>query len=176
MRRSPDFSSAVKGANEAHGPTLPWAGMGAGALALALVAMWLVDADLSRAQTALTAARAAAADAEQQARAGSSRGETLDALFAAQARLGTQAPPPRVLRDLQALQPPGVRLERIGLRYSATLDIDLEVYARQASDYDRFLAALEASPAFDSLTPGLENREGELRSSVSLRSTVRGTP
>lgn len=150
--------------------------MGAGALVLALVATWLADADLGRAETALKAARAAAANTERQTRARSGRDDTLDALFASQARSSTQAPPPRVLLDLQALQPPGVRLERIVLSYSATLDIEVQVHARQAGDYDRFLGALDASPAFGSVKPGLENREGEVRSSLSLRYVGRGTP
>ena len=47
--------------------------------------------------------------------------------------------------------------------------LELQVTAREARDYDRFLEQLEASPRFAELAPGPENREGELRSSLGLR-------
>ena len=172
MSRQPDFAGAsARRAHVVEPASRWWVVLGGAVLLLALIAAWRVEADLDQARAALVSARSAAASRQERAESG--RAASAAARFAAQARLSTSVPPPRVLAALQALQPPGVRLERIALHYGETLDLEIEVHARQAGEYDRFLAALETAPEFATVTPGAENREGEVRSSLALRYVAR---
>jgi Tfp pilus assembly protein PilN len=89
-----------------------------------------------------------------------------DAAFARQALLSLEAAPPVVLAALAAVLPPDVRLDRLDLDYGGVLQLQLEVVARDAAAYDRFLSRLEASPQFGSVSLGEENRDGEVRAAV----------
>jgi Tfp pilus assembly protein PilN len=90
-----------------------------------------------------------------------------EAAFARQALLSLEATPPVVLAALASVLPPDVRLDGLTLRYGGSLDLRLQVVARDAAAYDLFLSRLEASPRFRSVTLGEENRDGEVRASVS---------
>jgi len=76
------------------------------------------------------------------------------------------APPPRVLADVVALLPGDVRLDGLSLSYGERIELDLQVVARRARDYDLFLERLTASPRFEAVLPGPERREGEVRANV----------
>ena len=177
MTRQPDFSP---GAPPRAAPlsTTDRAGLAVGGLLLllALVAGLRARGELDLARQELARARAAAQSAEERARARAERVEPAEEQLRAQARLGPAAPPPRVLADLQALLPPGVRCERISLAYGSDLRLELAVLARAARDYDRFLDALEASPRFGDVVPGRENRDGEVHSVLTLRYVPAGAP
>jgi hypothetical protein len=83
-----------------------------------------------------------------------------------QAWLTVEAPPPRVVADLAELLPPEVRLEELSLKYGRSLEVDMRVSARRAAAYDLFLERLGASPRFGEVTPGDENRAGEVKAQV----------
>jgi Tfp pilus assembly protein PilN len=89
-----------------------------------------------------------------------------DAAFAQQALLSLEAAPPVVLAALATVLPPDVRLDGLALDYGGALQLQLQVVARDAAAYDRFLSQLEASPRFGSVSPGEENRDGEVRAVV----------
>ncbi len=169
MSRLPDFSSSAPPAVPLAGADRAWLAGGALLLLAALLAGVRAQQDLELARGRLDQARSQARSAEARARAGSQRLEPAETELRGQARLGLLAPPSRVLADLEARLPRGVRFERIGLAYGADLRLELQVTAREARDYDRFLEQLEASPRFSELAPGPENRDGELRSSLGLR-------
>lgn len=179
MSRQPDFSPGAppRGGAPLQPADRAWLAAGGLLLLLALAAGLRARSDLDLARQQLERARAAAQSAEQRARSSAERLEPAEAALRALARLGPAAPPPRVLADLEALLPPGVRCERIALAYGTDLRLELAVLARSARDYDRFLDALEASPRFSEVVPGRENREGEVRSALSLRYVaVAGAP
>ncbi len=92
--------------------------------------------------------------------------------LAARARLTVEVPPHRVLAELAALLPPGVRLSELGLSYERQLLLDAQLVARRPADYDAFLDRLASSPRFADVLPGPESRDGELR--ASLRASYRG--
>ncbi len=170
MSRLPDFSPGAPPRRTA----LPlaerlWLAAGGLLLALALVAGLRERQELDLARQQLERARLAAQAAEERARVRAERLEPAEAELRAQARLGLLAPPTQVLAELQAVLPGGVRCERIALSYGSQLLLELAVMARSARDYDRFLAALEASPRFTEVVPGRENRDGEVRSALKLR-------
>lgn len=86
--------------------------------------------------------------------------------FARQALLSLEAAPPVVLGTLGALMPADVRLDALAFEYREQLALRLDVVARDAAAYDLFLSRLESSPSFGSVTPGEENRDGEVRATV----------
>ncbi len=169
MSRLPDFSSSAPPAVPLGGAERAWLAGGGLLLLAALLAGAWAQQDLDLARGRLDQARNEARSAEERARDRGQRQEPAEVELRGQARLGLLAPPQRVLADLEARLPRGVRFERVGLVYGQDLRLELQVTAREARDYDRFLEALEASPRFTELVPGPENREGELRSSLGLR-------
>jgi Tfp pilus assembly protein PilN len=88
--------------------------------------------------------------------------------IAYQALLTAEAPPPRVLADLVALMPGDVRLDAVSMTYGEPLGLRVDVVARTASSYDLFLDRLQRSPLFTDVLPGVENRDGELRTSIQM--------
>jgi hypothetical protein len=96
-----------------------------------------------------------------------------DATLARQTLLTLDAPPPRVLATLAALMPSDVRLASVSLRYGERLELEMLVIARSSTAYDVFLERLQSSPAFESVLPGVENRDGEVRAAV--RAGYRGS-
>lgn len=92
-----------------------------------------------------------------------------DAAFGRQALLSLEAPPPAVLAALASVMPGDVRLDGLSLEYGAALELQLRVVARDAAAYDLFLSRVEASPLFGGVTPGEENRDGEVRALVRAR-------
>lgn len=89
--------------------------------------------------------------------------------LATRAAWSVEAPPPRVVAALAAMLPPDVRLDTIALRYGSELEVEITVTARSAAEYDRFLRALEASPAFDRLVLGDETRTETVRATIRAR-------
>jgi Tfp pilus assembly protein PilN len=83
----------------------------------------------------------------------------------------SESPPSRVLQDLVALMPAGVRFESLQLTYGRELGIEAQVVARRVADYDEFMERLAGSSRFGSLEPGPETREAELR--AALRAVYR---
>jgi len=82
--------------------------------------------------------------------------------------LTLQAPPPGVFAALAQALPEDVRFERTAFAYGDELRVKLDVVARDAFAYDRFLDRLLRSEHFRSVTPGSETRDGAVRSTVSL--------
>jgi Tfp pilus assembly protein PilN len=89
-----------------------------------------------------------------------------DVALARQTLLTLDAPPPRVLAALSEVLPADVRLASVSLRYGDRLELQMEVIARSSTAYDVFLEKLSASPRFESVLPGEENRDGVVRASV----------
>jgi hypothetical protein len=90
----------------------------------------------------------------------------LETAFSRQALLSLEATPAVVLTALAGVLPPDVRLDGLALDYGGSLELRLQVVARDAAAYDLFLSRLEASPQFGSVSPGEENRDGEVRAEV----------
>lgn len=160
-----DFSSRAHG--RARWGTGERALVTAAGLLLALVGWWVaaVWSDHRHASARVQAAREELAGARSRAQANPSRRSPDDALVS-RAVLTTEAPPGSVLKVLAALLPPDVRLDGLTLKYGERLELDLRVAARNAKAYDLFLSRLEASPLFERVEPGEENREGEVRTTV----------
>jgi hypothetical protein len=89
-----------------------------------------------------------------------------DESLARQALFSLEAAPPVVLAALGALMPPDVRLDGLVLEYGDAVHLQLSVVARDAAAYDQFLARLESSAEFFAVSPGEENRDGEVRAQV----------
>ena len=88
-------------------------------------------------------------------------------LLSARALLTAEAPPPRVLADLEALLPGDVRLMALTLDYGERLDAGhAGSAARQPASYDLFLQRLQQSPLFADVRPGEETRDGGVRAQV----------
>lgn len=87
----------------------------------------------------------------------------------ARAVWSVEAPPPRVVAAIGEILPRDVRLDSLVLRYGPQLEVDMTLTARTADEYDRFLRALEASPAFDGVVLGDETRTDAVRASVRGR-------
>jgi Tfp pilus assembly protein PilN len=142
---------------------------GAAALAVALFQAGRAWSREREARASLEASKAAlAATQERLARLDVRRPDST----AGQVLMTLEAPPQRVVAELSVLLPADVRLDSLALRYGPTLEIDMQVVARHRGAYDSFLERLEASPLFDEVTPGEENREAEVRGSV--RAVYRG--
>lgn len=121
-------------------------------------------------------ARASVEDVRREIAAAEARAKALQPAAGDEGALGAravwsaEAPPPRVVAALAQMLPRDVRLETLILRYGAQLEVEMTLTARTAADYDRFLQALESSPAFDRIVLGDESRaEAAVRASVRAR-------
>lgn len=141
--------------------------LGAAALALALALASAAGAwgDLRRASADLRRTREETEAAAARARAAGDR-KGGDALLSARAFLTAEAPPPRVLAELEALLPGDVRLLTLDLDYSERLELGMQLAAREPASYDRFLQGLQQSPLFTDVRPGEELRERGVRAQV----------
>ena len=117
-------------------------------------------------------ARASVEDVRREIAAAEARAKALQPAAGDEGALGAravwsaEAPPPRVVAALAQMLPRDVRLETLILRYGAQLEVEMTLTARTAADYDRFLQALESSPAFDRVVLGDESRADAVRASV----------
>jgi hypothetical protein len=160
----PDFSTRGKR------PELRTADLGllaAAALALSLAVTSAAGAwgDLRRAAADLDAARRETVDAAGRARALQGR-KGPDAVLSSRAFLTAEAPPSRVLADLESILPGDVRLIVLTLDYGERVDLGMQLSARHAASYDRFLQLLQQSPFFADVRPGEEARDGGVRAQV----------
>lgn len=168
MSSGPDFSTRPQASPRGRFET-PVLAASALLLAASLFAAWQAAAERRAAGSGLSElrhevgvarARVEALEARQRG-----RGETL----AAQLVWTSEAPPTRLLAELTALLPKAVRLENVSFSYGPTLEIDLQLLARQPPAYDLLLERLAESPLFVDVVPGVETREGEMRASLRMR-------
>lgn len=103
-----------------------------------------------------------------------SAGSGAEAAAVSRALAASAAPPSMVLGDVVGLLPAGVRLDALDLTYGPAIQLNLQVVARAARDYDRFIERLAGSERFAAVEPGPERREGELR--VAVRAAYRPRP
>jgi Tfp pilus assembly protein PilN len=153
-------------------------GRGAGDLALLAGAVALLAAAVYAAGSAWADARHARASVEevrQEIGAAEARAKALQGPAGAAGAVGAravwsaEAPPPRVVAALAQMLPRDVRLETLTLLYNDQLEVEMTLIARSAADYDRFLQALESSPAFDRIVLGDESRADAVRAFVRAR-------
>lgn len=153
-------------------------GGGAGDMALLAAAGALLAASVYAAGSAWADARHARASVEevrQEIATAEARAKALQPAAGAEGVVGARAvwsataPPPRVVAALAQMLPRDVRLETLSLRYGAQLEVEMTLTARSATDYDRFLQALESSPVFDRVVLGDESRTDAVRASVRAR-------
>ena len=163
MSRQPDFATSPR---RSRVPT--WESV---ALAASLVALALSGAGAWRARDEARAARARLAEVRRDVDAAAARQRTLEALARGPARglPASEAPPSRIVADLAAAIPAGVRLERLLIDYSKEGMVEMNVVARDAAAWDRLLARLEEAPSLREVQPGPESREGEVRTLVRAR-------
>lgn len=173
MSRLPDLSSRP---GRSAASALDTALAVAGALALA----WSAGEAWS-AQRALASARSADARLQRGAAAAAAAGRAQPPPAGREAEIGAlaltlQAPPPGVFAALAQALPEEVRCERTTLDYGDELRVKLDVVARDAFAYDRFLDRLLRSERFRAVAPGPETRDGAVRSNVSLVFAPEGRP
>jgi len=151
-------------------------------VALALAAL-LLAASAYAAVSASEDARQAQASLDNVRRdiaAATARMKELQAAAGGEGGLGAravwsiEAPPPRVVAAIGEMLPRDVRLDALVLRYGAQLEVEMTLTARTAEEYDRFLRALEASPAFDRIVLGEETRTDAVRASVRAHYQANG--
>lgn len=135
------------------------------ALALAIGSAANAWSDLRRATADLDTARREAADAVARARSLEGR-KGPDAVLSSRAFLTAEAPPPRVMADLESVLPGDVRLIALTLDYGERLDLGMQLSARHAASYDQFLQRLQQSPLFADVRPGEEVRDGGVRAQI----------
>jgi Tfp pilus assembly protein PilN len=160
----PDFSTRGRRAEARTGDLVLLAVAGL-ALSLAITSAAGGWGDLRRANADLDQARRETQAAVDRARALEGR-KGPDAVLSTRAFLTAEAPPQRVLADLETLLPADVRLIALTLDYGDRLDLGLQIAARHAASYDRFLQALQQSPLFTDVRPGEEVRDGGVRAQV----------
>ena len=163
MSRARDFGTARSASRSGLAFTV------ASGLALALAAQQTLAArsDLRQAEArVIEAKRETSALRERLKRSEARPGPGQAALVRGVA--SAKAPPSAVLRDLVALMPAGVRLDRLELTYGPEVEVSSVVVARRVADYDEFLDRLSSSPRFGALEPGPETREDDLRATVRV--------
>jgi hypothetical protein len=126
----------------------------------------------SQAQRAASEAERVSSAAEERIRSLLPRGPGEAERLAARVELNAIAPLPRVLADLTGLLPDDVRLRSLNVAYGDDVTLEAAVEARTLEAWDVFLDRLAASRRFESLSPGPERREGEIR--ATLRMVYRG--
>lgn len=146
--------------------------MGGLCLVLAAQQAWAARSARESAQERLDRARGDVASLRDEVRRREAASRTND--VGRRAALALKAPPPRVLAEITALLPEGVRLDGLDLTYGPHIELDLRVVARRAADYDVFLERLTGSPRFTAVIPGAEARGGEVRAGVRARYVTRG--
>jgi hypothetical protein len=159
-----DFSSAPRRAR-ARGLDVLLVGLAAIAAAASVRASWTarsesvsVRAQLAEARSEVAAARQRLIELERtSARAG----------YALEAASWAAVPPARVLADLADLLPGDVRLDGLLLDYRGGLELELRVVARDAAAFDRVMDRFAASSRLRHVAAAAENREGEVRTTVS---------
>lgn len=165
MRRR-DFSTRPEPASRGRALVV----VGALVLALAAQQALLARSARDRAQAQVEDARRGVGELRQRLerleRRGSGGGA--EATVVSRALMASAAPPSRVLGDVVALLPPGVRLDALDLAYGPTVELNLQVVARAARDYDEFIERLARSEHFSAVEPGAERRDGELRVGVRV--------
>jgi len=160
----PDFSTRGKRA-EVRGLDLVLLAAAALALALAVTSAAGAWGDLRRAAADLEQARRETVDAADRTRALQGR-KGPDAVLSSRAFLTAEAPPPRVLADLESILPGDVRLVALTLDYGERLVLGMQLAARHAASYDQFLQGLQQSALFADVRPGEEIRDGGVRAQV----------
>jgi hypothetical protein len=164
MNRPRDFSSRprARGLSRPHGALLA-----AGVVGLALAAWATADAWREHRAAAARLGQTVRDTEAVRARARALQGRTAaeDAL-AAQAILGADAAPARVVARVAELLPGDVRLEGLSLDYGESLEVELRVSARSAASFDVFLDRLQRSPSFTRVLTGDEDRRAGMRTVV----------
>jgi len=92
-----------------------------------------------------------------------------EAAILARAAAAVDAPPERVVAALALVLPEDVRVDRLEIDYSGDVGVEMQVVARDAGAWDRFLARMEEDTSFENVVPGPERRTGEVRSVVKAR-------
>jgi hypothetical protein len=144
-----------------------------GAVALALATQQALAARGARDEARSRLERARTDVASLRDQLGRAGGSGRSAGVGQRSLLAREAPPPRVLADVVALLPQNVRLDGLALTYGSHVELDLQVVARRAAEYDLFLERLTGSPLFTGVLPGTEVREGEVRAAVRARYVAR---
>jgi Tfp pilus assembly protein PilN len=177
MRSAPDFSTRrlARRPDRDLSPRLSLLAAG-GLLLLTLVAAFNARRDLTLASSAEAEARQAARDAREHLRAARASADPAGEALTVRADLARRSPPPHVLGALAELMPARVRLEQANLAYAGAVELELRVVARGARDYDAFLERLAEARAFQVVSTGAENREGEVRALIRLQHVTRGMP
>lgn len=167
MREQPDFSTHPS----PRRPPVWKAGLIiAGVLALGLAgrASWLERRAVSAAREQVAGARRQLASLQSRLGATAER-PAAEVELLSRASAAIESPPERVVARLAAALPSDVRLDRLRIEYGDVISLEMQVVARDASSWDLFLARLVEDGSFESVTPGSERRDGEIRSAVTAR-------
>lgn len=168
----PDFSSRAAARRAAPGPRLSdsvFLMLAGGALVVALLLAFTAGRTRDLARAAEVQARREADAARARLRALAPPSDPSQRLAEWRARTGARASLARVLADVEPALSADTRLERVTVDYGEHVAVALDVVARAARDYDRFVERLAALPAFADVTTGPEQRDGEVRAQVRAR-------
>jgi hypothetical protein len=171
MSALPDFSSRAA-RRAAHGPRQParaWLWLAGGALAVALLMAFTAARTRDLARVAEAQARRAADAGRARLRGLPQSNDPSRRLLEWRVQGGAHASLAHVLAALEPALSSDARLERITVDYGEHIAVSLDVVARGARDYDRFVERLAALPAFADVATGPENRDGEVRAQVRAR-------
>lgn len=172
MSGLPDFSSHVAARRAVRSPqvserVLVWLAGGAFVAALLLALTAGRTRDLARGAEAQ--ARREADTARARLRALAQPDDPGRRLAAWRLQTGARGALSRVLADVEPALSADTHLERITVDYGEHVVVTLDVVARGARDYDRFVERLSALAAFSEVATGPENRDGEVRAQARAR-------
>ena len=133
------------------------------ALLAVVLAVRQTSAVTSRARVALTEVRADVDELQRRLDARRADGSQRQA----RSTWSREAPPARILAEIEALMPAEVRLAGVRLDYGSAVRVDMEVVTQGPEAWDAFVQRLGSSPRFASVLPGEESRQGAIRARVS---------
>lgn len=167
MNRSPDFSTRPQPPRASPGD-LALLVVGIAAFVLAAGTAYRATAAARRAQATTAALRAELARGDGLVKKMEALRGDADENLASRVLLTLDAPPSRVLAELERHVPRDVHFSAMTLSYGPRLDIGLTVVARSGRAYDSMLERLIESGHFVDLRPGSEGRDGEIDARLSL--------
>lgn len=165
VREQPDFSTSPR---PRRPPVRDLFAIVVGLLALgfALHTAWSARRQADESRDRLVAVRRDVSALESRLRALSAQAGEGGVLMA-RAAVANEAPPERIVAALAGVLPDDVRVDRLIIDYGEVVSLDLRLVSRDASAWDLALEGLVEAGTLAKVTPGPEQRDGEIRTSVT---------
>ena len=137
-------------------------------LGVALRTAWTTRRDSRAARDRLAAVRREVVSMQARVQAFGARAAAGGGLLTQAAAAG-ESPPERIVAQLAHALPEAARVERLSIVYGEEITIEMRVVARDATAWDLTLERLEETRFLEEVSPGPEQRDGELRTTVRAR-------